>query len=377
MVHPIRWALALSLCVLLVLSAWAEDSKPAAKGKVIDVAICLDTSNSMDGLIASAKTKLWDIVNELAKAKPTPTLRVALYSYGNDGYDPKTGWVRKDLDFSTDLDKVNEKLFALTTRGGTEYVGRVTRDAIEQLKWTDDAKALKIIFVCGNEAATQDPEVKLEPLAETAIRKGIIVNTIYCGLAAHSEAEGWKKFADLSEGRFASINQERGSVAISTPFDKDLAKLSGDINSTYCFWGKDAKELAANQVIQDGNAAQAGSGVAAGRAASKAGGIYRFAESDLVEKLKADPKFDVKTLKEEELPEVLKKKTADEREKYLKDLLAKREDLQKQINDLNKKREAFIAEETKKSGSKTDKAFDEAVKGLLREQCQKKGIEIP
>jgi hypothetical protein len=362
---------------LFLLPSLGADEKKAEERKTIELCICLDTSNSMDGLIGSAKAKLWDIVNELAKAKPMPNLKVALYSYGNNGYDPKTGWVRQELDFTTDLDKVNEKLFGLKTYGGTEYVGRVTRDAMHQLKWSEDAGTLKIIFVCGNEAATQDPEVKLEPLAETAARRGIVVNTIYCGLATHPEAQGWKHFADLAEGRFASINQERGAVAIVTPHDKELAKLSSEINLTYCFWGKDAKNLADNQRRQDANAAQAGLGVAAARAQSKGGGAYRFEDHDLVEKLKNDPKFDVKTIKEEELNDELKKMKPEEREKHIKELLAKREMLQKEINELSKKREAYIAEELKKQGSKADQAFDEAVKSLLREQAKKKGIEIP
>ena len=54
---------------------------------MVEVVLCLDVSSSMDGLIASAKQKLWDIVNDLARAKPTPELRVALYSYGNNAYD--------------------------------------------------------------------------------------------------------------------------------------------------------------------------------------------------------------------------------------------------------------------------------------------------
>src|SRR5207248_9263702 len=99
-----------------------DEPQNARAGKSIDVVICLDVSNSMDGLIASAKTKLWDIVNELAKAKPTPNLRVGLYSYGNDNYPREIGWIRKEVDLTTDLDKVSEKLFGLTTRGGTEYV---------------------------------------------------------------------------------------------------------------------------------------------------------------------------------------------------------------------------------------------------------------
>ena len=110
-------------------------SSPAAraadkKGADIDVVICLDVSNSMDGLILSAKNKLWDIVNELAKIKPTPNLRVGLYSYGHNSYDAKIGWVRKDLDLTADLDEVYSKLTALTTNGGTEYVARVTQTAI-------------------------------------------------------------------------------------------------------------------------------------------------------------------------------------------------------------------------------------------------------
>src|SRR6266446_5166250 len=124
-------------------TAFAEDAKPApAAGKSIDVVICLDVSNSMDGLIASAKTKLWDIVNDLARAKPTPNLRVALYSYGNDGYDAKIGWIRKDLDLTTDLDGLYQKLTALTTNGGTEYVTRVCRDAMVQQQWSKEKDAL-------------------------------------------------------------------------------------------------------------------------------------------------------------------------------------------------------------------------------------------
>src|SRR5262245_31047136 len=233
-----RWAKCLSAAFVVIciwsVSALADETVKSST-KSIDVAICLDVSNSMDGLIGSAKAKLWDIVNDLGKAKPTPALRVALVSYGNDGYDPEVGWIRKELDFTNDHDKVNDKLFGLTTNGGTEYVSRVCRDALDQLQWSKDPATLKIIFVCGNEPASQDPEVKLKDIAEKAVRSGVIINPIYCGNPADADAQDWKQFADLSEGRFASINQNRGAVAVATPFDKELATLSGQINSTFCF----------------------------------------------------------------------------------------------------------------------------------------------
>src|SRR5262249_532078 len=94
--HLIRFAGAalLALAVAIVgrpgsaqAAAKPDGNADGQKAKDIDVVICLDTSGSMDGLIDSAKNKLWDIVNELAKIKPAPNLRVGLYSYGNNGYN--------------------------------------------------------------------------------------------------------------------------------------------------------------------------------------------------------------------------------------------------------------------------------------------------
>jgi hypothetical protein len=364
----------------LLLCGSSIHAQEAKKAKVVQVAICLDTSSSMDGLIDSAKRRLWDVVNELARAKPAPDLQVAVYSYGNNAYDPKTGWVRREIELTSDLDRVAEKLFALratTIRSSEEYVARVCRDAVTQLRWSDDAKTLKVIFVAGNESAEQDPEVKLKAVAEAAVRKGIIINTIFCGSDAEVVAPAWKEFARLGEGRYAAINQNLAPVAVATPHDRELAQLSTKLNQTYCFLGRNGKELADNQKKQDENALHLGVDTAASRAMSKAGGLYRFGELDLVEKLRADPKFDIKKIAKEDLPPELRKMTPAECEKHLKKLAAERELIQKQINQLASKRDLYIQEELKKQPAARDKAFDSAVRGALREQAKAKGIEIP
>src|SRR5262249_30796231 len=132
--HRLLNAKAALLAAALALLAALPGPAPAAagKGKPIDVVICLDVSNSMDGLISSAQMKLWDIVTDLGKANPAPDLRVGLYSYGHTSYDRQAGWVRKELDLTTDLDAVYQNLNGLTTNGGDEYVARVCRDALEQ-----------------------------------------------------------------------------------------------------------------------------------------------------------------------------------------------------------------------------------------------------
>lgn len=372
-----RLLIAASLMGLGLWAATSAHSEDAARTRRIEVAICLDVSNSMDGLIGSAKAKLWDIVNTLAKGQPTPELRVALYSYGSPRYPSESGWVRKELDFTTDLDKVNEKLFGLTTNGGEEYVARVVQAAVEELDWSKDDKVLKVLFVCGNEPATQDPQVTLEQAAEKAVRRGIVVNTILCDRQGSPDAVGWKRLADLAEGRFSCIDQDRGTVAITTPFDKELAELSGHLNQTFVFFGRSAKELQTRQVAQDANAAQAGLGVAAARALTKAGELYRFSENDLVQKLLDDPKFDVSKVADADLPEELQRLKPSERQKHLSDLATKRKEIQKKIADLSAKRDAFLAEETRKQRQTGEQTFDMAIREMLKQQAAKKGIVIP
>src|SRR5262245_5541946 len=89
---PIAVALTLGALLAAGPRAAAQDPKPAPAVKNIDLAICLDISGSMQGLIGSARAKLWDIVNELARVKPAPNLRVALFSYGSSRYPRENGW---------------------------------------------------------------------------------------------------------------------------------------------------------------------------------------------------------------------------------------------------------------------------------------------
>jgi hypothetical protein len=378
-----RWfgaAAFVALAALVAIPGDAQDpAKPVEKAKArdIDVVLCLDVSGSMDGLIGSAKNKLWDIVNELAKIKPAPNLRVALYSYGHDTYDAKAGWVKKDVDLTGDLDLLYQKLFALTTNGGTEYVTRVTRDAVRDVNWSADKDALKLVFVCGNEPASQDPVVKLKEAADFAISKGVVINSIYCGNPDNPDARDWRQFASLCGGRFAAIDQNRSQVAIVTPVDKQLAELGVKLNETYVCYGKEGKMKADNQKAQTQNALSQNASVAATRTLSQAGGLYKTGDWDLVDKLKADPKIDITKIPEDELSDDMRKLKPEQRVAYVKDMTDKRESLQKEIITLQKQRQDFINAELKRNPNPAASAFDAAIRDALREQAAARGIVIP
>jgi hypothetical protein len=362
------------------LSAGVAAPPPKDQPKDVDLVICLDVSGSMNGLIESARTKLWDVVNELARMKPTPNLRVGLYTYGRADLVDKH-YVSRDVDLTTDLDEVYKKLNVRPPVGHLEYVTRVTKQALTEQKWSAERNALRVIFVCGNEPENQDKEILPADAARLAKEMHVVVNAIYCGPDSHPEAAGWRDYAKLCGGRYANIDMNRAAaeVAIATPFDKDILAQNEKLNRTYVAYGKDGADKAVNQAVQDANAAGAAGGrnaAAVARAESKAGRLYKNETWDLIDKLKEDPKFDWKKLKEEELCEEFRKIKPEDREGYLKQKSEERAEVQKKIGELSASRQKYIDEERKKQPkSAAEKALDEALQGIIRTQAADVGFE--
>jgi len=347
---------------------------PAAP-RAIELAICLDTSGSMDGLIEAAKRKLWAIVNDLALVEGTPRLRVALYSYGNNGHLPENGWVRQLAPLTEDLDLVSQRLLALTTNGGTELVGRVVQAATTRLDWSPAPGALKLIVVAGNESADQDQVVRFRDACKAAIERDVMVDAIYCGNPADDIAPGWREAARLADGQFAAIDHDNGTVVVTTPFDARLAALSAGINDTYVPYGADGRRGWENQRQQDANASGCDAEAAAQRAISKGGKLYCNRSWDLVDACR-DGTVELEELKEEELPEVMRAMTLEERRKYVDGKWAERCKIQAQVAEQAAKRQAFIDEELKKQGLDETKAFDFVLRKAIRGQAAAKGLRF-
>lgn len=341
----------------------------------IDLVICLDTSNSMDGLINAARTKIWQIVNDLALAEPTPRLRIALLDYGNDSLAPETGWVRIDSGFTEDLDLISKQLFGLTTNGGTEYVGRVLQRSLENLDWTESDDTLKLIVVSGNEGADQDPDYNFEEVCRALIAKGIMVNSIYCGAPGDEEAPGWSNIAKLTDGQFASIDPNYEEIAIATPYDTEMADLTAKINTTYIPLGVEGQAAWANQTEQDVNAARGGAGPAATRAGTKATELY-FCSWDLCDALERE-EVDLATIEKSVLPEEMQEMSTEERYAYVEEMSNERTAIQNQIKELTNKRDAFITKARQDQAEDGEQAFDVAVRKAIRTQAEQKGFAFP
>jgi len=356
-------------------SAVVTPAQPPSVGtRAVDLAICLDTSGSMNGLIEAAKQKLWSIVNDLALAEPQPVLRVALLTYGNDGHNAEEGWVRLDVPLTTDLDLISQRLFELTTNGGTELVGRVVDKATHALDWSQDPQAMKLIVVAGNESADQDQVIPFRTACKNAITTGVMINSIYCGGQPDPVASGWKEVATLADGHYATIDHNTGLVVVETPFDAQLNALSISVNHTYVPLGDVGRVGWANQVAQDANAESLNGAACASRALTKGGHLYSKAW-DLVELTEAAD-FDWTTVKDADLPECMRAMDLAARRAYLTELRTKRMEIHRQIAELSKKRDAWVLAYKRLNGLDESKAFDGALRGALRLQAEAKGFKF-
>ncbi|MDF1714819.1 MAG: VWA domain-containing protein [Akkermansiaceae bacterium] len=366
-----------ALCgALLVNSISAQEKVEPQKGQSkVQLAILLDTSGSMSGLIEQTKTQLWKVVNTFIGAKQNgqvPFVEVALYEYGSGG---APHYLRAIQPLTRDLDQISEDLFALKTRGGTEYCGAVIAEASKQLKWDDSPDVYKAIFIAGNEPFTQGP---IDPgeACKAAIAKGIIVNTIHCGGEQAGVQGGWKSGALLADGSFLVIDHNAAVVHIEAPQDAQIVALNEKLNKTYIAYGEKGREKAVAQTVQDKNAKNnQKSGAAVSRAVTKASQNYWNASWDLVDR-STEKDFDWAALKDEELPEEMRKLDLEGRKKFVADKKAERARITKEIQNLNEARNKFVAEKRKEAAGEGTETLDTAVTKTVRDQATKKGYQF-
>jgi len=335
----------------------------------IKVALLLDTSNSMDGLIGQAKAQLWDVVNELSYAKCNnnkPNLQIALYEYGNDRLNGNEGYIRQVLAFSDDLDDISKELFSLTTNGGEEYCGQVIQTSLNQLNWGENADDLKLIFIAGNEPFTQG-KVNYKDASTNAKEQDVTINTIFCGDYNQGVSSHWKDGAQLTHGNYIAINQNRATVHIASPYDDAILNLNKRLNRTYVAYGSKGREKMAVQAEQDMNASGYSKANAVKRTVSKSSHLYKNKSWDLVDAVEQDEVV-IEDINDDALPTELKGKNKAEIKTYVAKKSKERETIQNEIKALNAKRNAYVLEQKKDDANGLENAMTNAIK----EQAKRK-----
>lgn len=346
-----------------------ETIHPEPNKQFIKVALLLDTSNSMDGLIDQAKAQLWDIVNELSYAKcgtKKPNLQIALYEYGNDRLNGDEGYIKQVLSFSEDLDDISKELFSLSTNGGEEYCGQVIKTSLNQLNWGKNPDDLKLIFIAGNEPFTQG-KIKYQDASTLALKNDVTINTIFCGNYNLGISTHWKDGAKMTHGDYMAINQNKATVHVASPYDDAILTLNKKLNKTYIAYGRKGIQKMELQKEQDNNASSYSKANAVKRTVSKSSHLYKNKTWDLVDAVEQEEVV-IEDIKDDALPDELKGKSKSEIKFYIDKKSKERDAINKKVQELNTKRKDYISKQNKASNNGLENAMTKAIK----EQAKKK-----
>jgi hypothetical protein len=348
------------------------DTKPYLEGK-IQVAILLDVSGSMDGLIEQAKSQLWNMVSVMGKATcngKAPQIEIALYEYGRSTNEITNGYVKQISPFTTDLDKLSKDLFSLTTNGGDEYCGQAIFTSLSELKWDASAFSYKVIFIAGNEDFLQG-KLHYTRACSAAQQKGVIVNTIFCGDKREGIRLNWRLGDRCGDGNFTNIDHNEKELDIPTPFDTTIYVLNQELNATYVHYGAGGAAKYADQASMDMNYFSMNKSVAAKRVGVKSKGtLYKNAGWDLIDAYAADS-LAVERTDRSTLPKELRNKTTAEIKKVVTEKQKERSAIQKKIGEVSIKREAYIAAEKSRTGVKTGSTLETEIEKMIRQQAKR------
>ena len=335
----------------------------------IQLAILLDTSSSMNGLLDQTRNQLWQVVNEFSKAERDgvkPTLEVAVYEYGNSRLSSDTGFIRQVSGLTGELDEVSEALFSLTTNGGSEYCGYAIKTAVTDLPWSKSDGDIKAIFIAGNEPFTQGP-VSYKQAIALAKQKGITINTIHAGNKQQGANSGWKDGALLAGGEYMSIDHNHKIAHINAPQDNQIAILNEKLNKTYVPYGAKGRAKARRQREQDKKSKSISSALLSKRVQAKASAMYDNSKWDLVDALETG-KVELDKIEERELPAELRKMSKGKRKDYIENMVNERKEIKKQIGRLSQERSKYVAGRKKEMNAPSVATMDQAITSAVQKQ---------
>jgi len=377
-----------------------------------DIAILLDTSGSMQGLINQVRDGLWQTLNNLGKVTKDgkeAEVRLALFEYGSGVVPEETGFIQLLSPLTTDHTLLAGKLFATEAKGGSEYSGLAISRATSDLKWGQLEGDFKSIILAGNETIFQGPKDPIEATSEARAEE-IIVNTVFAGSETIVPFGGgfgggngcvfcppptspqppsptdpvpssifleWRSLAKDGAGVSLSIDANRSLPYVESPFDAEIIKLTEAVNTTFLPFGPNGQSEFDRMINLDRQIRSSGAGSYMDWGSYQGGNFGQQNQSkwDLVSASKNEG-FGINLIKETDLPKKMQGKSTFEKLEFIRGLREKRDVLQGNIEALQVKRSEFVAEVHRQNQTNGQKTFAEAIKSVIVSQLKDAGFSL-
>ena len=349
----------------------------AGQGHRVEVVFVLDTTSSMSGLIQAAKEKIWSIATTMASARQQPEVRMGLVAFRDRG----DAYVTRVFDLSADLDSMYAQLMELRAEGGgdgPESVNEALYAAIQGISWSQGDDVYRVAFLVGDAPPHMDypDDVKYPETLAAAQRKGIVVNTIQSGHHGVTRP-AWEQIAALGGGHYFAVEDSGNAVAVTTPFDEQLAKMAAALDGTRLFFGDAGERAVAEARVEAGRKLEEELSAAA---LARRATFYAMpsaksnflGNSELVDAITSGA-IELEEIVAEDLPASLQALAPDEARAVIEEKAQQRERLQRQIRSLSESRERFIQERLDAEGG-ADDSLDEQIYRTVREQATGAGL---
>ncbi len=360
-------------CSFSVLSAHETVRRPTRPR--MEVVFVLDATGSMSGMIAGAKQKIWAIANKLKSADPTPEIRFGLVGYR----DRRDAYVTKVFGLSGNLDEVYTNLFAFAAEGGgdtPESVNEALHRAVSDLQWSTDPEVLRVIFLVGDAPPHMDyqDDVKYPESCKLANERGILINTLQCGSASDTETI-WRDIAGRTNGTYAAILQNGGTIKIDTPYDQEIIRLNLQLDTTIIRYGSKAEQdnAAANKSVLAKLSSEAMSDRSSYLGKSEAGSVISGGGDLVVAVMNGRESLD--KLDEKKLAPELQAMAPAARQELITKKVEERRALQSELAAVVAKRDAEVAGKLKELEGK-DGVLELSAFQVLETQAKAKGYEF-
>jgi hypothetical protein len=342
---------------------------------VVEVAFVLDTTGSMGPLIEGAKRKIWSIATAIVDANPAAEIRMGLVAYRDIGDE----YVTKTFPLTTDIQDLYANLLELRARGGgdwAESVNEALHVGVNKLAWTQGSEICRIMFLVGDAPPHMDyaQDTKYPEVLRMARDRGILVNAVQAGGARDTERV-WRDIAQMGHGAYIPIPQDGGHlVVIETPYDVEIIELQRRINGTVIPYGpreqRGSVEQKTRQVAAAPKAVAADMAGYMARNAAKTAGEAITGAGDLVSDVKAG-RQKLAAVKDDELPEQVRRMNAAERAAFVDKQVAERKTLNERMTALVRQRDRYVLDQAKTAPMRTADSFDRAVAATLKAQIKR------
>ncbi|MES2601460.1 MAG: vWA domain-containing protein [Pseudomonadota bacterium] len=366
-------AFALAVLSLPITSALS----PAVAKPTVEVAFILDTTGSMGGLLEGAKRKIWSIATSVVDTNPGADIRIGLVAYRDIGDE----YVTRTFDLTTDIQDIYANLLELKARGGGDWpesVNEALDVAVNKLQWTKGSDAKRIVFLVGDAPPHMDyaQDTKYPKTLAVAKQRDIVVNAVLAGGARDTERV-WQDIAQLGDGRFIPIPQDGGEVVvIETPYDDEIIILQKEINGTVIPYGPMKLQKRVEEKTRQLSQVAAAAPAQASDMASYLNKRSKFSseavtgDGDLVSAV-ASGRATLGSVKDEELPDDLRKLSPDQRKAELDRRTLSRKTLNEKLATLVQKRDAYVADKKRSTSPAKISSFDRAVEDTLKAQTKR------